>query len=52
VNIRGECCRRGGGQTGDNGVHAIPALVDGVLDEGKPAQFPDDEHILDTGLVF
>jgi hypothetical protein len=33
-------------------IHAIAALVDGVLDEGEAAKFSDDKQTIDAGLVF
>ncbi len=34
-----------------DGVNAIAALIDGVFDESEAAEFANDEHIFDGGLV-
>src|SRR5205085_2792639 len=35
-----------------NRIDTLAALIDSIFDQGQSAEFPDDEQILDTGLVF
>ena len=42
----------GGSEARGDGVDAITALIDGILDEREAAEFADDEHILHGGFVL
>src|SRR2546430_17279085 len=50
VYVRGAPCAALGGGSIGNGIDAVAALVDGVLDERQATQLADDKHVLDGGL--